>query len=118
MSQVGFLFTQSPHTTSSGREGLDAALSTSAYSESLCCVFVGEGVLQLLKTQHPESLSLKDYVSAFKLLDLYDIEEIFVSATALSQYGLTAQDLVIDCEVLDDVGLAQKINLCDKVMRF
>ncbi|MBM7037281.1 sulfurtransferase complex subunit TusC [Vibrio ulleungensis] len=118
MSATGFLFTQAPHTTASGREGLDAVLATSAYSEELCCLFVGEGVLQLLSAQEPEVLKLKDYVSAFKLLDLYDIEEVFVSHSALGSYGLTADDLIIDCEVLDDGAMADTLAKCDKVLRF
>jgi tRNA 2-thiouridine synthesizing protein C len=118
LSQVGFLFTQAPHTSSSGREGLDAVLATSAYSESLQCLFAGEGVLQLLNEQHPESLKLKDYISAFKLLDLYDVEDIYVSQRALSQYGLSTDDLLIECEALDDTQFAAKLNQCEKVLRF
>lgn len=118
MSSTGFLFTQAPHTNASGREGLDAVLATSAYSEELCCLFVGEGVLQLLSAQEPEAQKLKDYVSAFKLLELYDIEDVLVSGSAMVSYGLTADDLIIDCEVLDDSAMADRLAQCDKVMRF
>ena len=55
---------------------------------------------------------------AFKLLDLYDIEEVFVSHSALASYGLTADDLIIDCEVLDDGAMADTLAKCDKVLRF
>ena len=118
MSAIGFLFTQAPHTNASGREGLDAVLATSAYSEGLCCLFVGEGVLQLLSAQKPEAQKLKDYVSAFRLLDLYDIEDVFVSGSAMASYGLSADDLIIDCEVLSDSAMADRLAKCEKVMRF
>ncbi len=118
MSWLGFVFSSAPHTSASGREGLDALLATSAYSESLRAVFVGEGVLQLLKHQRPESLQIKDHVSGFKLLDLYDVEEVFVSASALRKFGLSSENLIIDHQVMSDVQMAALLAECDKLVNF
>lgn len=68
MNKVAWVFHTPPHGSTAGREGLDAILATSAYSEEQALFFVGEGVLQLVNHQHPESILSRDYISAFKLL--------------------------------------------------
>ena len=35
MKRLAFIFTQPPHTSSAGREGLDALLAASAFSEDI-----------------------------------------------------------------------------------
>ena len=35
MIDIGFIFSSAPHGVTSGREGLDAVLATSAYSEEI-----------------------------------------------------------------------------------
>lgn len=52
MKRLAFIFTQPPHTSSAGREGLDALLAASAFSEDIQVFFVGDGVFQLLPNQN------------------------------------------------------------------
>ncbi|WP_016682733.1 sulfurtransferase complex subunit TusC, partial [Yersinia pestis] len=52
--RIAFIFTQGPHGSSAGREGLDALLATSALSEDIGVFFISDGVLQLLPQQQPE----------------------------------------------------------------
>ncbi|OBT10045.1 tRNA 2-thiouridine(34) synthase TusC [Vibrio sp. UCD-FRSSP16_10] len=118
MKKIAFIFSHSPHATSHGREGLDAVLATSAYSENLALYFVGKGVSQLLKNQHPQSILSRDYISAFGLLELYDVEEVFVCATSLYELGFTEQDLILEATVLEHADIAQNIASCDVVLRF
>lgn len=58
MNRLGFVFQSAPHSTSKGREGLDAILAASAYSEDIQIFFIGDGVLQLLKNQEPKRFYL------------------------------------------------------------
>ncbi|WP_256744534.1 sulfurtransferase complex subunit TusC, partial [Cronobacter sakazakii] len=46
MKQVAFVFTQAPHGTSAGREGLDALLAMSALTEEIGVFFLSDGVFQ------------------------------------------------------------------------
>ncbi len=118
MKPIAFIFTQPPHSSASGREGLDALLATSAYSEDIYCFFIGAGVTQLLEHQIPELLDLKDYIPAFKLLELYDIEQVYVSESSLQRWGVDEKQLLIDVQIIDDVSLKEKLSLCGNVIRF
>ncbi|GEM78230.1 sulfurtransferase complex subunit TusC [Vibrio superstes] len=118
MKKITFVFTSTPHSTAHGREGLDAIFATSAYSENLQLVFAGDGVSQLLKQQQPQSILSRDYISAFRLLDLYEVEEVYVCSESLNELGFTQQELFLDAELLDSEGIAHKLATSDVVLRF
>ncbi|WP_251276661.1 sulfurtransferase complex subunit TusC, partial [Enterobacter hormaechei] len=80
MKRVAFVFSSAPHGSASGREGLDALLATSALTEEIGVFFVGDGVFQLLPGQRPAAVLARDYISTFKLLSLYDIEQYWICA--------------------------------------
>ncbi len=43
MSSLGFVFRTHPHSTSKGREGLDAILAASAFCEDIRIFFIDDG---------------------------------------------------------------------------
>ena len=116
MRKLAFVFNSSPHTTAAGREGLDAVLAAAAYSEDIAVFFVGDGVTQLLKAQQPAQTLSRDYISAFKLMDLYDIEQVYACQRSLSQFGLSADDLLIDVTVAGADELAQTLAQCQQIL--
>ncbi|MFA0054038.1 sulfurtransferase complex subunit TusC [Vibrio echinoideorum] len=118
MTKLAFIFNSFPHTTVAGREGLDALLAASAYSEDITVFFVGNGVTQLLKAQLPNETLSRDYISAFKLMDLYDIEQVYVCQRSLNQFGLSTDNLLIDVTALETDELTQKLALCQQVLTF
>ncbi|OAN17090.1 sulfurtransferase [Photobacterium jeanii] len=118
MKALGFVFRTAPHGVNSGREGLDAVLATSAYSEDLQLFFVGDGVFQLLKHQQPNEILSRDYIATFKMLELYDIEQVFVCQQSLAARGLTEEDLLIDVTVLDEADVANQLHSCQRVLAF
>jgi len=118
LKKVAFIFHSAPHAISAGREGLDALLAASAYSEDLAIFFVGEGVLQLLKGQDPAQVLSRDYISAFKLLDLYDIEQRFICEQSLQDWGIEENDLIIDGQLLSPQEIAQQWEEFDQLLTF
>ncbi|KAB2823196.1 sulfurtransferase complex subunit TusC [Aliivibrio finisterrensis] len=118
MNRIGFVFQSSPHSTTKGREGLDAILAASAYSEDIDIFFIGDGVLQVLENQQPEHILSRDYISGFKMLALYDLEEIFVCQTALSNRGLKPSNLNIEVGVISNQQINEKLVQCAQVMVF
>ncbi|MGR6860441.1 sulfurtransferase complex subunit TusC [Aliivibrio salmonicida] len=118
MNRIGFVFQSSPHSTTKGREGLDAILAASAYSEDIQIFFIGDGVFQLLENQQPEAVLSRDYIAGFKMLSLYDLEEVFVCQTALSNRGLKANHLLIDVDVIENQQINEKLSQCAQVMVF
>ncbi|WP_114767830.1 sulfurtransferase complex subunit TusC [Vibrio rhodolitus] len=118
MSQLTYLFRTSPHTTSAGREGVDALLAASAYCEDISVLFIGDGVYQLLQGQQPNEILSKDYAPMLKLFDLYDIEQVYVCETSLAERGLAQADLVIDVERLDSLEIQAKLHQAGKLLSF
>lgn len=118
MNRIGFVFQSSPHSTTKGREGLDAILAASAYSEDIQIFFIGDGVFQLLKNQQPEVVLSRDYIAGFKMLSLYDLDEVFVCETALSNRGLRGENLLIDVDIIENKKINEKLSQCAQVMVF
>ncbi|RZQ30001.1 sulfurtransferase complex subunit TusC [Vibrio vulnificus] len=118
MSQLTYLFRTSPHSSSSGREGVDALLAASAYCEAISVVFIGDGVYQLLAGQQTASILCKDYAPMFKLFDLYDIEHVYVCQQSLQQRGLTSEDLLIEVEVVDTARLQGVLHNSVQLLSF
>lgn len=116
--KLGFVFRSFPHSTAKGREGLDALLATSAYSENIDVFFIGAGVTQLLSNQDPEQVLSRDYTAAFKLLELYDIENIYVCELSLEHYKITPSALMVPVIPLDSRDLNNKIHQCNKLLSF
>ncbi|CAH0524484.1 sulfurtransferase complex subunit TusC [Vibrio hippocampi] len=115
---LGFVFHSLPHSSSSGREGLDALLATSAFTEDIKVFFIAGGVNQLRKGQQAETVLSKDYISAYRLLELYDIEQIYICEQSLNQYGLTLTDCVIEGELLSHHAITAELSQCSKVVSF
>ncbi|QPT13057.1 sulfurtransferase complex subunit TusC [Serratia rubidaea] len=119
MKRVAFVFTQAPHGSASGREGLDALLATSALSEDLGVFFIGDGVLQLLPGQQPETVLGRNYIATFGVLPLYDVEQCYLCEASMQARGLAqVENWVLEAEVLAPEALRQKLAAFDVVMTF
>lgn len=118
MKKLGFVFSSAPHGTASGREGLDAVLATSNYSEDLVLYFVGDGVMQLIAYQQPADILCRDYISTFKMLSLCDVEEIYVCNDSLKARGLSDLPLVVDAEKVSPQTIAASLSQCARVLHF
>lgn len=116
--KLGYVFKSFPHSTSSGREGLDALLAASAYSEDISVFFIKEGVTQLLGSQDPKGIYSRDYAPAFKLMELYDIENVYLCEASLNEMGLAGAELLIETEKLSKPEIAAKLHECDKLLTF
>lgn len=119
MNKVAFIFTHAPHGTSAGREGLDALLAMSAFSEDLALFFVSDGIYQLLADQQPAEILSRDYASTFGVLALYDITACYLCQDAIKERGLeTYNQWLIDVTVLDRASIAKKLTEYDVVLTF
>ena len=118
MKRVAYIFMSAPHGSAAGREGLDALLATSALSDDIGVFFIGDGVLQLLENQHPEGILARNYIPAFKLMALYDIENCWLCAASLRERGLDGSALVIEPDILEPDALRGQLEGYDVVLRF
>ncbi|RBW65545.1 sulfurtransferase complex subunit TusC [Vibrionales bacterium C3R12] len=118
MKSIAFVFKSSPHTTSKGREGLDALLAASAYSENIHVFFIAEGVAQLILNQQPEVILGRDYINAFKLMELYEIENIYACQESYEHMGLLKTATILEPEWLSKSEITAKLQRCNKILTF
>ncbi|MCX8958906.1 sulfurtransferase complex subunit TusC [Erwinia psidii] len=119
MNRIAVVFTQSPHGTSAGREGLDAVLAISALSENIALFFISDGVLQLRPNQQPEKVLARHYAAAFGLLPLYDIEDLYICSASLLERGLPSEgESVLPVKVLSQTELRTMLDSFDRIITF
>ncbi|XTZ38773.1 sulfurtransferase complex subunit TusC [Salmonella enterica] len=119
MKRVAFVFTSAPHGSSSGREGLDALLATSALTDDIGVFFIGDGVFQLLADQRPAAILARDYIATFKILPLYDIDKCWLCAASLRERGLGNEaEFVLPAQPLEPDALREQLDEYNVVMTF
>lgn len=119
MNSIAFVFKTAPHGSSSGREGLDALLATAALSDTIAVFFISEGVFHLVGSQQPTVIYARDYISTFKLLELYDIEKVYACQQSLERRGINEQlmgDIPVTLIPIDD--LQRQLSHYDKIINF
>jgi tRNA 2-thiouridine synthesizing protein C len=116
--KIGILNRCLPHGSAQGREALDLTLALSAFNESISLFFVGDGVYQLLAGHSPAEILQKHYQPLFKMLEIYDVDNIYVCSFSLAQRGLTAAMLLIDVTLLDNRELQIKLAAQDQLLSF
>lgn len=119
MNRVAFVFSQAPHGTSAGREGLDAVLAVSALSEDVGLFFLSDGVLQLIPGQEPEQILSRNYIATFGVLPLYDLEHFYVCAASMAERGINAERVkVLPVEILTPLVLRTELEKYDRIITF
>ncbi|HEY1845742.1 MAG TPA: sulfurtransferase complex subunit TusC [Buttiauxella sp.] len=119
MKRVAFVFKSAPHGTTAGREGLDALLATSALSEDMGVFFIGDGIFQILPGQQPDKILSRDYISTFRVLPLYDIEQCYLCAESARERGLSENSAwVVAAASLEPDALRDTLHQFDVVLTF
>lgn len=116
--KIGILNRCLPHGSAQGRESLDLTLALSAFNESISLFFIGDGVYQLLAGHSPGGILQKHYQPLFKMLELYDVENIYVCSASLLQRGLTTEMLMIAVTLLDNRAVQLKLAAQDQLLSF
>ncbi|WP_133406804.1 sulfurtransferase complex subunit TusC [Parashewanella tropica] len=116
MKKLTIIFSSNPVEYANGREGLDLTMLSASFDQQVTVIFVKQGILNLVKDQKPEAYGSKDYISTFKALPLYDVEDICCCADSLSLLGLTRSDLSMETDVLTKSDIADLIDRADEVL--
>jgi tRNA 2-thiouridine synthesizing protein C len=96
---------QGPYANSAGQDALDFALAMANFGQQVNFVFMHDGVFQLLANQNAESICRRAFTKSFAALVYYDIEPVYVCQRSLDVRNLSAKDLIVDVEILDEAGL-------------
>lgn len=104
MASILAIFTSTPFKNGVAKEGLDFAMSATAYGHSVNAVFIDDGVYQLLEPITNESVYKTKYPSKIaKSLEFFDIENTYVChhslrARSLQKNSLSSHYTLIDGE--------------------
>jgi tRNA 2-thiouridine synthesizing protein C len=99
-------------------ESLEVGLITAAFDQDVSLVFVEDGVLQLLKGQQTKGIETRNFSPAYRALEGYDVEKLYVEQESLAARGLTAADLIVEVTVLPSRELGALMDEQDVVLSF
>jgi len=105
-----------PHGTIYALECLEVVLITAAFEQFESLVFIDDGVYQLKKDQDTTGIGTKNFSKTYRALDDYDVERIYVEKESLEARGLTADDLIIQPEILTTEELREIMAQQDVVI--
>ena len=116
MKKILFIFSGSLSNLKS-QEALEALLAGSAFTKC-AALFREEAVLQLLKNQELSLLHKKEFSMGYGALKDYGILEIFCSKNAMERYGILAEDIFIQAEIISSDRERIEIDACDVALNF
>lgn len=109
---------RAPHGTVYALESLETVLIGAAFDQDVSMLFIDDGVYQLKKQQNPEGIEFKNFAKAFRALEMYDVEKLFVEQESLSERGLSTDDLLVDVEIISRSQTKELIDQQDVVLSF
>jgi tRNA 2-thiouridine synthesizing protein C len=118
IKKFAFINRKAPYGTIYALESLEVVLISAAFDQDVSLVFADDGVYQLKKGQATKAVGMKNFSPTYRALEGYDIEKLYVEKESMEARGLTADDLVVDVEVLDAAELAALLEEQDVVLSF
>ena len=109
---------KAPFSNTAGKDALDIALIFGSFEQPVSLFFQGDGVWQLASKQDGAIISIKDYLKTFAAFEFYDIENVYVCQTSLTERNLTADFHIEQVQVLDLPTFAQKLTAHQTILRF
>lgn len=113
-----FVNRRAPHGTVYALEALEVVLISAAFDQDVSMVFLDDGVYELVKGQQTKAIDVKNFSPAYRALEGYDVEKLYVDADSLAARGLTADQLLVPVEVLDAAQIAALMDEQDVVISF
>ena len=107
-----------PYGSSLPREALDVALAAAAFDQDVALLFLGDGVWQLLRSQHADAIGQKPLDQQLSVLPLYDINNVYADAEALLERHLQPADLALPAQLLSVTEITALLGEHDVVLGF
>jgi tRNA 2-thiouridine synthesizing protein C len=113
-----YLNRKAPYGTIYALESLEVVLIGAAFEQDVSMAFIDDGVYQLTKGQDTKGVEMKNFSPTYRALEMYDVEKLFVSKTSMDERGLTADDLLVDVEIIDDKQMADLMDDHEVILSF
>jgi len=105
MKNILIIQSYSPFDGVKCREALDTALIFAAIDQNVSILFKGDAVFCLHAEQKPALANLKDYFKTLKMLELYDVENIYACQQSLELRGIDINNLHLDCTIVNNTHI-------------
>ncbi|OGS91079.1 MAG: sulfurtransferase TusC [Gallionellales bacterium GWA2_60_18] len=113
-----FVNRKAPHGTIYALESLEVVLITAAFDQDVSLVFLDDGVYQLKKGQQTKGIETKNFSPAYRALEDYDVEKLYVEKEAMEARGLSEDDMLVDVTVLSRAEMGALMDQQDVVLSF
>jgi len=114
-----FISRHAPYGSSLAKDALDAVLAASAYDQQLSLLFMDDGVFQLLKNQYTDQIAQKSFAAILPVLQLYDVNLIYVHRESLEKRQITINELVLDSvQIIDSAAVSSLLAQQDQLLSF
>lgn len=113
-----FVNRKAPYGTVYALEALEVVLISAAFDQDVSMVFVDDGIYELVKGQNTKATGMKNFSPAYRALEGYDIEKLYVEEESLEARGLTTENLLVPVEVLNTAQIAELMDQQDIVISF
>jgi tRNA 2-thiouridine synthesizing protein C len=118
MKKFMFVNRKAPHGTIYALESLEVVLISAAFDQDVSLAFLDDGVYQLKKGMQTKGIETKNFSPAYRALDGYDVEKLYVERESMEARGLTEEDLLVDVIVLGSSELGTLMSEQDVMMSF
>jgi tRNA 2-thiouridine synthesizing protein C len=113
-----FVNRKAPYGTIYALESLEVVLITAAFDQDVSLVFMDDGVYQMKKGQQTKGIEIKNFSPAYRALDGYDVEKLYVDKESMEARGLTEEDLLVDVTVLSRAEMGALMDEQDVILSF
>jgi tRNA 2-thiouridine synthesizing protein C len=113
-----FVNRKAPYGTVYALEALEVVLISAAFDQDVSMAFIDDGVYELVKGQNTKATGMKNFSPAYRALEGYDIEKLYVDEESLEARGLTTENLLVPVEVLNAAQMAELMDQQDIVISF
>ncbi|OGS75960.1 MAG: sulfurtransferase TusC [Gallionellales bacterium GWA2_55_18] len=113
-----FVNRKAPYGTIYALESLEVVLITAAFDQDVSLAFLDDGVYQLKKGQQTKGIETKNFSPAYRALEDYDVEKLYVDKGSMDERGLTEADLLVDVTLLSRAEMGALMDEQDVILSF
>lgn len=118
VKKFAYINRKAPYGTVYALESLEVVLIGAAFEQDVSVFFLDDGVFQIVKGQKTDGIGMKNFSPTYRALEMYDVEQLYVSEEALAARGLTADDLIVEVEVVAESQIGSMLEGQDVVLSF
>ena len=115
---VAILNTKAPFASSDAKEAMDVALIYGSYEQPTHLFFQGDGIFQLIDSQQPDIINVKNFLKTFSAFEFYDLENIYVCHQSLKARNINLGFHIDNVQVLDSLAFSDKLHQHSVILTF